>query len=480
MALPPGRTATLAALALVAAFAVGGCTQPVAGPSLILTLASPDAETDPNGPAIDHFVREVARRSSGTMRIDVDWDITPEGVDDWDQVVARSVADGQHDLGLVPSRAWDVLGVTSLRALNTPFLVSSDAAMRAVIRSDLRQGLMAGLPSAGVVGIDLWPSDMRRLFGYEEPLLRPADLAGERIRSPTSKTVTAYLEAMGATVVQTTRSPRNQRGLESGFEGAGTGAAIIATGNVVMFPKVESLVAGDELRSRLQPAQWQILLDAASATRRDQLENFPGDAAWARQFCAGGGKIVATSPGDLADFEKVGRQIRTDLQQEPGTARLIEEIAAVVATVPPPEPITECPASESESAASGHDETSALDGIYVTRVTHRDMLEAGVDDPDTIRENTGRITWTLDGGLWHQVMRANHYLSNSEDSGTYTYEDGRFTLHWGDDEVITAQLDIADDGSIRFHDLHDNLPELQKPTEGFFGQPWRRVGDLPD
>src|SRR5690349_24955339 len=100
--------------------------------------------------------------------------------------------------------------------------------MRAVLRSDLRDELMADLPTADVVGLDLWPGDMRRLFGYEEPLLRPADLAGQDIRSPTSRTVSSYLHALGARVVQTERSPLNQRGLESGFAGAGT--VIVATG----------------------------------------------------------------------------------------------------------------------------------------------------------------------------------------------------------------------------------------------------------
>ena len=78
------------------------------------------------------------------------------------------------------------------------------------------------------------------------------------------------------------------------------------------------------------------------------------------------------------------------------------------------------------------------------------MVEAGVTDPDLIRENTGRITWTLDAGFWHHIIRANHYLTDNEPAGTYTYEDGRFTLYWGSEEVITARVDIAADGSIRF------------------------------
>lgn len=471
-------TVTLLGCILATTPVLVGCAEPVDGPSLVLTIVTPDTSEDPSGPAVQSFVNEVSRRSSGTIRVDPVWDLTREGVDDWDQVVGKSVADGTYDLGLVPSRAWDVLGVKSLRALNTPLLISSDAAMRTVLRSELRDELMADLPAAGVIGLDLWPGDMRRLFGYDEPLLRPTDLAGQKIRSPTSKTVTAYLEAMGATVVQTERSPLNQRGLESGFDGAGT--VIVATGNVVMFPKVESLVANGDLRSRLQPAQWQILVEAASAVRQDQLEGFPEDEEWARGFCAKGGKIVAASPDDVAAFEEEGEEIRRGLEHDPDTAHLIDEIEAVVATVRESESLTGCPVDESKPAAPSDDETSALDGIYITRVTRQDMAEAGATDPDVVRDSTGRITWTLDDGVWHHVVEANHYLTDNEQSGTYTYEDGVTTFYWGPDEVITGRVEIGADGSIRFRDLHDNLPELQKPTEAFFGQPWRRIGDLPD
>ena len=423
------------------------------------------------------LAQEVARRSSGTIRVDVDWDITPEGDYDWDQVAARRIADGDYDLGLVPSRAWDVLGVTSLQALNTPFLIDSDEAMRAVVASEVRRDLLEGLPSAGVVGIDLWPSEMRRFFGLGNPLLRPADFAGVDIRTATSRTVTEFLEAMGARVVHGTRGSPGQRGFESSFSITGMGA--VATGNVVPFPKVETLVANSDLRSRLQPGQWQVIVDAAAATRRDQLTSFPSDEDMALAFCDRGDEIVAADPSDVAAFEEVGREVRGSLEQDPATARLIDAIEAVVSTVPPHEPITECPNGRADGATPAG-ETQALDGIYLARVRRRDMVAAGVTDPGQIRGNTGRFTWTLDGGQWHHQQRASHYVSDPEQHGTYTYRGGRMTLYWGSDEIITARLFISRDGTIRFKELHDNLEELQDATEGFFGVPWRRVADLPD
>ena len=36
-------------------------------------------------------------------------------------------------MGLIPSRAWDTEGVTSLRALNAPFLIDSDELLDEVV-----------------------------------------------------------------------------------------------------------------------------------------------------------------------------------------------------------------------------------------------------------------------------------------------------------------------------------------------------------
>ena len=126
-----------AALLLVPGCLVTGCDLAVTGPSLVLRLASPDKSDDDTAAPIRQFAEEVDRRSGGTIRVDPIWDVAPTGTHDWDQVTAATVVDGTYELGLVPSRAFDVLGVDSLRALNTPFLVTSQAATRAVLASDL-------------------------------------------------------------------------------------------------------------------------------------------------------------------------------------------------------------------------------------------------------------------------------------------------------------------------------------------------------
>jgi hypothetical protein len=292
--------------------------------------------------------------------------------------------------------------------------------------------------------------------------------------------VIALVEALGAVRVEEPRpNPRTQRGLESAYSFVGE-HKIVATGNVTFFPKLETLVANDDLRSRLRPDQWQVIVDAATATREKQIESFPRDDEAAEEFCAQGGRIVAAAPVDLAALADAGNEVREELETDPATAATIESIEAVVATVPETEPIIRCPPRSTGSGGAAEDAATALDGIYIAHVRRADMVRAGVTDPDIIRDNTGWFTWTLDGGAWRYRQKAGHYVQDGHQSGTYTHEDDRFTLFWGSDEVITARLDVRRDGSIRFHDLHDNLPELQKATEGFFGVGWLRIADLPD
>ena len=113
----------------------------------------------------------------------------------------------------MPGRAFDVLGVDSLRALNTPFLITSQAALQAVLDSDLRDDLLAGLPEAGLVGSRPVP---RR--AAPPVRLRPSPARCRRLRrrtpsGPARRTRSARLfAALGATTTTTTSdSPTRRR-----------------------------------------------------------------------------------------------------------------------------------------------------------------------------------------------------------------------------------------------------------------------------
>lgn len=459
----------------VCALFVSSCAEPLNGPSLVLTLATPDQPGDPDALHVERFVDEVQRLSEGTIRIDPQWDAEPEGVHDWDQHVARSVADGEFDLALVPGRAWDELGVTTLRALDTPLFVTSLDLVESVLTSDLRGELMAGLPRAGVVGLDIFPSELRHPFGYGKPLLDADDYRDAVIRAPTSATTRMFLERLGATVVDDPPDPRVQRGDESSYGLNNHGD--VATGNLTFFPKTETLVMDADVRERLRDDQWEVLQRAAATTRSWLFDNLPSDAESAAEFCGRDGRIVAAGQADIVSFQPAAAEVRQKLEEDEATREIIQAIDDLKdSSTGGPGPVTGC-AEQQLSESSG---TSALDGVYTSLVTEKALRDAGVTDPALIRDDVARYVWTLADGIWRYEATADHYLQMPHASGHYAYSDGRFTFSWPDGTYISARLEIDRDGTIRFHDLVDSVPELQAETDGFWSAPWRRIGDLPE
>src|SRR6476469_11043305 len=86
---------------------------------LTLRVGTDDDDGRPAGAQILEFAAQVADRSGGAITIEPTWHAAGEDIPNWDQAVAGLVTSGDLEMGLIPTRAWDMLGVTSLQALNT-------------------------------------------------------------------------------------------------------------------------------------------------------------------------------------------------------------------------------------------------------------------------------------------------------------------------------------------------------------------------
>ena len=207
---------------------------------LTLRIGTDDEPGRPAADQIEEFARSVAEGSEGAIVVEPVWHAAGD-TSDWDQEVARLVTSGDLEMGLIPSRAWDT-EVTTLRALNTPFLVTSEELVNQIVSGDLAGELMSGLDAADVVGLALFPEGFRHPFAFGDPLLGPDDYAGAVMRAPTSATTAAMFEALGATTNDDEPDPATHTGMESSYL---LGPPGTATGNVTFFPKVNSLVVND-------------------------------------------------------------------------------------------------------------------------------------------------------------------------------------------------------------------------------------------
>jgi hypothetical protein len=372
---------------------------------------------------------------------------------------------------MVPSRAWDDLGVTSLRAVTAPFLVTSDTLTAAIVSDEtISTQLTSGLPKVRVTALGLFPEGLRHPFGFDQPLRGAADYQGGVVRAAWSRTTKAMFEALGASTTDDLADTVSMVGAESSYRLSPAG---VATGNVVFYPKVNVLVLGDAARSKLTDEQAGILRQAADDTRQWVLRTLPSDAKAAATFCSEAGKIAGATPEEVGSLVASTRGVITDLRRDDTTAKLIDEIQVLAKNDPVPHRVTSCP-------REGTNEPAEVDGTYTYTVSADQERAAGVTDQGLIDENAGKFTLTLAHGTWSEEQS---YTSGPKRgttfhvTGGYTLDGNRLKWFWGHEpgawtEVVVA---VEPDGSLRFSDVHDGGDQQNQALSDSFFTTWTQA-----
>ena len=448
-----------------------------------LRIGTNDADDQPMAATIEEFAHHVDNLSDGALTIEPVWRAGGEEPHrDWDQVVARMVVSGDLDMGMIPARAWDTEGVTTMRALFAPFLVDSDALVSEIVTTEIAGELLAGLDEIGITGLALLPEDLRHVFAFGEPLLSPDDFAGTTIRAPHSATTWALFEALGATADDLVDddfvdalATGAVAGAESSFARAAglPGGQITATGNITLFPNVNSVVINSGAFDGLTDDQQAVLRDAAGMTRDVLLDGLVDDGAAADQFCAGVGDVVLADDDHLAALAAAAQPVHDALMEDGATAALMSRIGELKAQAPAPIPVAAC---EHTSADQGSDEAVASDpeassatipdGTYTRTITSADALQQGLDPgvADQVLGPDGELTivYEFDVGRW--TASGNFYdndVFEIGDFGTYTFD--------GDGLLVTTSENSQSRGFVAVIEwtLEDGLLTLALvPVEG--------------
>jgi len=254
---PQANTLGLSTQAVVPTQTIQSQKKPV-----ILSLATYDDNGGPSTPYIKEFADQVKTLSGGDITI------VPIWAADSEQNVLKAVISGQYSLGLVASRAWDTVNITSFQALQTPFLITNDALAIAVATSNIARQMLDNVSSAGIVGLALWPEDLRHPFSVIEgkPLLSPSDLKGLSMRVPPSSVSDMLFNQLGALPMY---EDSGYQGAESGLTQLGTlSGRPISTGNITFYPKFQVLTSNAAAFNKLSETQQKIIKDAAVATQK--------------------------------------------------------------------------------------------------------------------------------------------------------------------------------------------------------------------
>ncbi|CCK25666.1 TRAP dicarboxylate transporter-DctP subunit [Streptomyces davaonensis JCM 4913] len=343
--------AAVLGLTLAAGCSTGGAADKAGGVEPVtLTVGTAEQSDSPVSGQLKEFVRLVDHRSHGALRLQAVWEAQDPPGDDWDQQALRRVVQGRLDAGVIPARSWDTEGVTSLRALQAPFLVTSDALVERVVTDPLAEDMLAGLERRGVVGLALLPEGLRHPFAYHRPLRGPDDYRGAAVRVPRSQVTHDLFEALGA-------FPDDYPGdafgdavdagildaAESTFAWSGNlHTPTIATGNVTFFPKVNVIAVNRAVWQGLTDGQRSTLRQAAAAARDWALANAPSDEQDAKTHCAAGGRVVHASPAQLAALERAVAPVYAFLERDARTKAFIQRIRTLKNSLPAADPPTPC------------------------------------------------------------------------------------------------------------------------------------------
>jgi TRAP-type C4-dicarboxylate transport system substrate-binding protein len=396
------------ALGMVLFLTVTACTpQIAAAPSIpdqpvTLRFAIADAEGRASDPYVHEFIDQVKILSKGNIIIEPTWDAGAETTPVFEQGVVKIVKEGQYDLGLASSRAWDSLGVTSFQALQAPFLITNDALAEAVASGDIAKRMLDGLSSVNVTGLALWPEDLRHPFSVVsgEPILSPHDFEGKTVRVVPSEISNLLIKTLGGKPIFGNDYQRAESGLRQGFDLTGTP---IATGNVIFFPKFQVLFANGAAFAKLSEAQQVIIHKAAEATQKKAIEEHMSEVDAATAWCADGGTIVMASQEQVAAFEAAAKPVFDKIEQDPQSAEFIAAIREIK-TKTVPSPVGEAcePTMTKASPATGADtqvwsQGLPPNGVWQAKLTTDDFVRMGLLRSAAQSDWAGVYTLTFKG-----------------------------------------------------------------------------------
>lgn len=462
--------------------AAGAKTGGAAG-TLTITVADSQPAGHPSNLPLDEFARQVHSLSNGSMTVKVLTDASADApLPGSDEPVIEKLRAGGFEMAVVPARAWSTAGVTSLRALQTPFLVQSDAQVDAIVRDDaLVSDLFAGVGAAGVRGLTMFPESLRHLFSFTTPILAPADVTGRQVRYTSSSEVAHLIETLGATPVDPSGEDFATAVGDGTITAADSGFAIAihttprpatATGNLVLYAKVITLVANAPFWDGLTEVQRTTLQTAADKAQEWAIANEVDDQAAATQYCADGGTVVLSDAASLAAFRAAAAPIYAELEQDPATKKAIAAIDALE----PAAPSTGISACSPASAASGfHANGGDLrNGVYRVDMSDEFLRAHHLSDADVLDAH-GVFTWRLRDGHWSVDQANDTPQGPTHGEGIYQVDGDRLEWQWDpkDGAIERFTWTADDDGTLHFSQL-----DVNGDGDLFFLQPWTRIGDV--
>lgn len=397
-------------------------------PVVTLTLGTVDPQGRPDTPTVKYFVARLEALSHGSVHVDVRWD-SGNDYANGEQGIAKQVQSERMDLGWVGSRAFDTMGVTSLRAVQAPFLITDNRLTRTVAEDAVAATMLAGLTAAGLVGLGLYPDQLRHPVGFGKPLTSLADFRGARVRTPISNTSDAVLRALGAEPVHLNGGAYDRAIADHAVDGVDASLGLapdgsFVTGNVTFYPRMNVLFGSKSGLADLDRSQRSALDRAARETLGHAVDSLP-DAEDPTPFCGRGGTVVIASDAEVTAMRQATRRVYTKLEADPATKSAIDRIRALAGQFAPAPATTSCSAALPTTTAT----TRLLvpDGTYTAVATKADALRLGVRDECALKADGNHLRLELEDGLFEEWQGCSIRPEQVGSHGRFTVTKDTFT-----------------------------------------------------
>jgi TRAP-type C4-dicarboxylate transport system substrate-binding protein len=328
----------------IAACQSGAVSDKSGGGVRTLRLAVID-NLNPNGQTVapGAFVRSLLRLSGGRLKATIKTGYG-NGAATAETDLVKAIADGTLDAGLPSTRAFGRAGMHGLEASETPFLITSYAAEKAIVSGPAGQALLHTLDSTKVIGLGVAVGPLRRPFATKAPLTAPAAWRGTTVRSFNSDTQDATIRALGGVPVNASYYFPDliQAGKLSAVETDipqytlneyGT-LTPMAARNVVLWPKMLLLAFNREKFNALSRQQQNWVRQAAAEATKKSVDFSYDETAPARALCDQGVRFTDASPAQLTALHSRVAPVLDKLAADPVTGPVLQQIQQAVATHP--------------------------------------------------------------------------------------------------------------------------------------------------
>ena len=364
-------------------------------------LPTPTGNHQPGDDLLEAIGRVVKANSSGEVTIATK---PPVGSDDLPGDVLAQVRDGRIDVGIVRASRFALAGVTTFQALQAPFIIDNEVLAERVAADPIADEMMHGLDKLGVVGLAVVPSGLRHPIAYNRQLVSLADYQGAMINTTPSSEVAALIAGFGATPDYSVGDERLAKVADGSLTGIETSLwqdvgiyPATLTGNVVFYSKFDVVIINKTRFDALSDAQRSALQDAVETASPAALAGRMPESEAAKDWCrVRSSRVALATAQDLADLHAAAAPVRTALERDPFTKRMVDRILELSAGTAQVD-VRACePPGGTDVMIEPHGDQSVIDGVWRLQVDYDALVAA--DIPGTFPQS--------DEGVWNFDLKA--------------------------------------------------------------------------